>query len=320
MKSCASHGKYYKRLDNHICLKHKGISLVEASRIPKARENRIKKIEKYHHPPLKINKLNRQAEDNSCGNDAPALCIGSADQPQTAKRRLFSNDPLSTVAKTSPGEKTHIIFMKPQHFPSQKGDISQQFPKHDENVSRSDGEFPISKGKSRIHVDVTSITGCSLQQQELFRFLVHNTTSYAVRSVLCFVNEGSKTIEDYNHNSFLCRDVFGQVSLPFLEQVWQHRITIMSYFRKLGMYPHIGKRVDNCLACREKGGKCKCPALDQSVYLLCKQSCNVDKFTCNKCRHWPARLHICIDFFFCPKCEQDYKEAPKYMNPYTYGV
>ena len=72
---------------------------------------------------------------------------------------------------------------------------------------------------------------------------------------------------------------------------------MMSYYRKLGMYSHIGKRVDKCLARDEKGGRCKCPALDQFVFLFVKQSCNVDRFQCGKCKNWPILLAHLLQFF-----------------------
>ena len=91
-----------------------------------------------------------------------------------------------------------------------------------------------------------------MQQQELFRFLVHNTTllSYAVCSVLCFVNEGSKTIEDY-HNSLLCRCLGTGISVFFGASLATSYCNneLLSQVRNVPTYC---KRVDNCLACREK--------------------------------------------------------------------
>jgi hypothetical protein len=232
----------------------------------------------------------------------------------SVKRCLFSENPLTVEEKPKARSKKRT-FQKPQQLamPMQQK-CYETIDKHSEKMTI---KIPNSTENS-MATNTSHTPDIALPELELIRFLVHSTSSYAVRSLLCFIRERSKSVEDY-HNSPLCREVFGPVSLYFLEQVWQYRIAIMSYYRKLGMYPHIGKRADKCLACDEKGGRCTCAALDPSVFLFVKQSCNVDRFQC-KCKNWPILSHICYDFFFCKKCAQVYKDAPTYLNRSRYCI
>ena len=95
---------------------------------------------------------------------------------------------------------------------------------------------------------------------EMVRFLVHNTVSlYSVFSLLAFLrSDPNRSIRDYYHSN-IKQDVFGDVSLPFLEDVYEN---LSSYYRHLGCYPKVdGKRVDTCLACGEKHSGCICPKL-----------------------------------------------------------
>lgn len=153
---------------------------------------------------------------------------------------------------------------------------------------------------------------CSTEKgnASLVRFLIHNTMPYAVRSLICFVHKG-KTVADY-FISKLCQQVFGAVSLPFLESVYSHKVEIMSYYRKLRMYPNIGRRTDHCLACNKTGGGCECPTLDVSFHLFCRKKCDVSEFVC-KCKVWiiPA-TQVCYDFFFCDVCAKYYKDSSQY--------
>ena len=74
---------------------------------------------------------------------------------------------------------------------------------------------------------------------DTLRFLLHNcTSSYNVCSLLWFVKKGG-SVKEVLYGK-VCKDVFGEVSLSFLQEVYQHRITIMSYYRRLGCYPNVG--------------------------------------------------------------------------------
>ena len=155
-----------------------------------------------------------------------------------------------------------------------------------------------------------------MESASLVRLLIHNTMPYTVRSLLCFVREKG-TVAEY-FNSELCREVFcrsGRPSLPFLENVYRHRVVIMSYYRKLGMYPNIGRRTDYCLACNKTGGRCDCPTLDGSFHLFCRKQCDVGEYLC-KCKDWVSPwTHLCYDFYFCDICKKSYKDSSRY-KPY----
>ena len=63
------------------------------------------------------------------------------------------------------------------------------------------------------YVRTTTKTEYPLPEKELFRSLVHNTYSYAVCSLICFVNE--KSIQDYQSIvAFFTVDVYGGRELP----------------------------------------------------------------------------------------------------------
>ena len=267
-------------------------------------------MQKYKYQPLKIKKNSqckkvKFGDNNASGNETNRVSV---------KRCLFTENPSLALENETRAMSKKRAFEKPRQ-------LRMSMPKRLKIIDQHSGKMSINMPnttKNSMAKNTSPTPEIALPKLELIRFLVHSTTSYAVRSLLSFLSERSKSVEDY-HNSPLCREVFGHVSLHFLEQVWHYRIEIMSYYRKLGMYPHIGKRVDICLACDKKGGRCKCPALDPSVFLFVKQSCNVNRFQCDKCKNWPVLSHICYDFFFCKKCDQVYKDAPTYItNPSTY--
>ena len=198
--------------------------MAEVNRIPRDNQmEKMKKCKSLKGPPLKINKPSLSMCSDGSASASPDLPV--TNDAHTVKRCLFTEDPLPKTQKQQ-------VFSKPRQCVTR--------------VTRSTKASPTQ----RIGTSSMSVATVSTPELECIRFLIHNTSSYAIKSLLCFVNEG-KSVEDY-HNSILCRQVFGPVSLSFLEQVWQHRVVTMSYRRKLGMYPHIGKRVDKCLACQEK--------------------------------------------------------------------
>ena len=104
---------------------------------------------------------------------------------------------------------------------------------------------------------------------EWLRFLVHNTNSYCVRSLLIYLKQHpSRSINDY----------------------------------------YQGRRIGTCLACGKKDGKCDCPKISPSFYVYCRYHCPF-KFDCNKCKKTSAKknFHDRFDFFFCKTCDKYYR-------------
>lgn len=158
-------------------------------------------------------------------------------------------------------------------------------------------------------------------QAAIVRFLIHNTTAYGVRSLLCFLNENKNASVVNYFNARLCQDIFGLVSIAFLEAVYHHRVTLMSFYRKLVLHPKIGaRRTNHCLACDKTDGKCDCPTLDISFHLFCRKPCEVTTFNCKKCMNWVIPSHLCYDFFFCTICSEHFKETPVYLRKGVYQV
>ena len=215
-----------------------------------------------------------------------------------AKRRLFPKLPLAVARKVRYTKAPPFVL---QNRRQETAKIQDQEPKYPDNTSTMAMQLTITTER---------------ESASLVRFLIHNTMPYAVRSLLCFVREKG-TVADY-FNSELCREVFcriGRPSLPFLENVYRHRVAIMSYYRKIGMYPNIGRRTDYCLACDKTGGRCDCPTLDVSFHLFCRKQCDVGEYLC-KCKDWVSPwTHLCYDFFFCDICEKSYKDSSRY-KPY----
>ena len=148
---------------------------------------------------------------------------------------------------------------------------------------------------------------------EMVRFLVHNTVSlYSVLSLLAFLrSDPNRSISDYYHSN-IKQDVFGDVSLSFLEDVYENREYLSSYYRHLGCYPKVdGKRVDTCLACGEKHGGCICPKLSPEFYVFCRKRCSPN-FKCPKCQRFCYMIfHDCYDYFSCKRCDDDFKAMMK---------
>lgn len=153
---------------------------------------------------------------------------------------------------------------------------------------------------------------------DTLRFLIHNCTgSYNVCSLLWFVKKGGSIIDYYN--SKVCKDVFGEVSLSFLQEVYHHRVPIMSYYRRLGCYPNVGvAMLKTCIACDEVGKNCQCPALGTSFNLFCRQPCSTTEFDC-KCKNWSTSAHMCFDSFSCAICDEYYKSTSQTSRP-SYAV
>ena len=145
--------------------------------------------------------------------------------------------------------------------------------------------------------------------REWLRYLAHNTNSYKVRSLLVFLKQHlNRSIADYYYTK-LREDVYGHISLSFLEHVYEKRVELLSYFQKRGCYPYEdGKRPDYCLACDKKGGKCVCVKIPPSFYVFCRYRCPA-KYDCAKCkkRKDDMSFHNCYDFFFCKKCDEYYR-------------
>ena len=62
------------------------------------------------------------------------------------------------------------------------------------------------------------------------RFLLHNTYYYSILSLLLFVRDKGPVLE-YN-GAKICKDVFREVSLEFLNAMHQYRIPFLSYHRR----------------------------------------------------------------------------------------
>ena len=181
--------------------------------------------------------------------------------------------------------------------------------KKKQKASRNEGTKPGKKRHSMKRNLYTSLAFESSDTREWLRFLAHNTNSYKVRSLLVFLKQHPKrSITDYFYTK-LREDVYGQVSLSFLQQVDKKRVEQLSYFRKLGCYPYEGgKRPNHCLACDKKGGKCDCMKIPPSFYVFCRYRCP-EKYDCAKCKKSKNDMyfHDCYDFFFCKKCDEYYR-------------
>lgn len=279
----------------------------------------LKRIGTFHYPSLKIGESPSPMHTNNGRGGIHASSSGKNSKsphktPRDIKRCLFNDDLALSIPK--PIKKNlQVFFCKSQPRARQKRRIqmsTKSVPRAQQFTRLSIHCFAINSSKS--YKDNATDQEL-LPDRELFRFLIHNTSAYRVRSLLCFICEKGKSVQDY-HNSTLCRDVFGPVGLGFLEQVFEHRIPLMTYYRqyqRLGIFPFIERRVNNCLACTEKDGRCKCPALDVSVFLFCRVSCDAEHYDCRICKNWTVRSHLCYDFFFCEICEGSFKEAPTYL-------
>ena len=160
-----------------------------------------------------------------------------------------------------------------------------------------------------------SFDAAEKESRESLRFLVHNTNLYMVHSLLVYLQQHpNPSISDYYHTK-LPEDVFGDVSLSFLRNIHVKRCKLLSYYRRLGCYPNEGgKRLDTCLACNKKNGKCDCQKTLPSFYVYCRYHCPL-MFDCNKCKKTSAdkNFHDCFVFYFCKACDEYYRTTK--MSP-----
>ena len=270
-------------------------------------------------------------DENTSTSVEHAGPVGEAcSKPQTAKNEdtntiliipaspssSTSDENTSTSVLTTDEVKRCLFAEKPK---DEKNESVHRFAKPTENTLQQVRQ----KNKMPIQMPINNIisvhhytsfydnkTNVGEWSAETLRFLIHNTYSYSVRSLLCFVREKG-SVSEY-HCTAIGKDVFGKVPLSFLEDVYRHRIPIMSFYRRLGCYPYVGeKRVKTCMACDEAGDNCGCPALDTSFYLFCRRPCSKSVFECNKCKNWTVSPHLCFDFFFCEKCDEYYTGSTK---------
>lgn len=213
------------------------------------------------------------------------------------ERRLFARATPFTTQGRSNSQKSRKIFT-----------ISEKLHNLEKMANKICTDHYIRDDTSQIEIESSEEWSAPT-----LRFLIHNTCSYSVRSLLSFVEQKGSVAEYHKLES--CKEVFGPVSLSFLEEVYKHKIPIMSFYNKKGRYPD-GDRVEKCIACNKTGGKCECPALDTSIYLFCRQPCVKDKFDCDKCKKWiQISTHLCYDFFFCEICDEEFKSSQKH-KPY----
>ena len=146
--------------------------------------------------------------------------------------------------------------------------------KKKQKTSRNEGTKPGKKRHSVKRNLYTSLVFESSDTREWLRFLAHDTNSYKVQSLLVFLKQHpNRSITDYFYTK-LREDVYGQVSLSFLQHVHQKRVELLSYFRKLGCYSYEGgKRPNHCLACDKKGEKCDCMKITPSFFVFCRYRC-----------------------------------------------
>ena len=316
--SCVHVGKHFMRLDCHLNRCHKGITRAMNERLAmpsweKQNSDRNGSKCMLHSCKKQVKHLERHLCNVHGMTYATYLEETKYHDPVTPTEQNFSPKKLVRLSKLieSSSNFTHQNDLIVRGTPEWKYKDKTEAKK--ESVKCSGSESVQSASVLDVHLVARDLNRSFDSEEneslEWLRFLVHNTNSYSLRSLLIYLKQHpSRSINDYYHTK-LREDVFGTISLSFLKNVYVKRHKLLSYYKRLGYFPNEGgRRVGTCLACGKKGGKCDCPKISQSFYVYCRYHCPL-KFGCNKCKKTSAKknFHDCFDFFFCKTCDEYYR-------------
>ena len=316
--SCVHVGKHFMRLDCHLSRCHKGITRAMNERLAMpswAEQNSNKNGSKcmIHSCKKQVKHLERHLSNVHRMTYATYLEETKCTDPVIPSEQSFSPNKHVRLSELI-GSSSSFICQNELIVPdTPEWKYKNNAKAKKDGVKCSDSES-VQSGSGVVTNVVTrdlsrSFDAAEKESREWLRFLVHNTNSYMVRSLLVYLKQHpNRSISDYYHTK-LREDVFGNVSLSSLKNVYVKRCKLLSYYRRLGCYPNEGgRKVDTCLACDKKNGKCDCPKTSPSFYVYCRYHCHLT-FDCNKCKKTSTgnRFHDCFDFFFCKTCDEYYR-------------
>lgn len=150
---------------------------------------------------------------------------------------------------------------------------------------------------------------------EHLRFLAYNTSADGIWFFLVAIKRLKYSLAQFQ-KSRICRVMFGEITISTLQDIYLHRMYLMSYYRMSRHYPYPNKEIiEKCLACNAtKCGSCECPVLSKSFYVFCRRQCS-SKWNCKKCLGFDfTPSHVCFDFFHCERCHEDYLSKSRHKS------
>lgn len=265
----------------------------------------------YHSSFLEQIRRKQCSFSNACKN----VTSSSGRQKKNQNGSSDANEGAHSDAPKTSSLRSKINVVKRCLFTERKKNKDIRFVKPTFYEKQDNKTGPGQKGKATLinlpqTVETSKNDFIGEWPANVLRFLLHNTYYYSILSLLLFVRDKGPVLE--YHGTKICKDVFGEVSLEFLNAVYQYRIPLPSYHRRnRECRQYYGSEKKHCIACNKTGVNCDCPVIDESFYVYCKQPCPKPEFDCNKCKKWRVSQHVCPDFFFCETCDKYYKTTIK---------
>ena len=183
---------------------------------------------------------------------------------------------------------------------AEESETSELAISHDVSMSESDA---IPQDSFDLDAELHS----NEYNDEHLRFLAHNTSADGIWFFLVAIKRLKYSLAQFQ-KSRICRVMFGEITISTLQDIYLHRMYLMSYYRMSRHYPYPNKEIiEKCLACNAtKCGSCECPVLSKSFYVFCRRQCS-SKWNCKKCLGFDfTPSHVYFDFFHCERCHEDY--------------
>ena len=307
VKGCIKYGTHLKRLDKHLKRKHYTLSQkqhdylkvpVEPNR-PKYMQYRRKEVCKLCQrtsllgPHLrKIHKMSREDYNNLNPN---------------VDREIEKNDKSEHGTQTS--SNLMNISVDPEPITRKRSgtlhEAMTEIEKHWEPK-------PIMKSTEarKVVKETTGNQKCLLPPiaeelypvEEMVRLFVHKMYSYQViatgQAVQKKKDEDNLSIAQYLHGTCMNNLTIAECEtaielLPYLCQYFR--------FQRYYKYPKFP-----CVCLSDS-----CTPVDNTFILYCKRSCR-ETLNCKACKSFPRlNIHLCIDFFHCKTCDEDFKWSEK---------
>ena len=122
--------------------------------------------------------------------------------------------------------------------------------------------------------------------------------------------------------SCICRDIFGEISLRTLTEIYQYRRYLVAFYRKAKYvcYPFDTKNltIGNCLACgTTKNEDCECPVVIDAFYKAAKVFRCPENYSCKRCLSpYGKGCGMHTDFYHCKICNESYKTRNELQAKY----
>ncbi|CAB3998113.1 Hypothetical predicted protein [Paramuricea clavata] len=329
ISDCPQFGKFLKRLDNHLLASHPGVTRGENDNKPLkltlVNKTRVKCLlrgcekEVIHFKQHLKNRHKMGMEDyvKIISEKEAGIFYESSTSSQSLTTSEIPGSTHSTPESLAP-----VQYPSPSFTPESPAFTVSSF-----NLS-SPSEYPIPPSPPPSHrifnADEHEIRELADDEFsfERFCYLKHQTTHYGLLAMCSHLRAHSMS---NFYASCIRRDIFGEISLQTLTEIYQYRRYLVAFYRKAkyACYPFDIKDliIGNCLACgTTKNEDCECPVATDDFYKAAKVYCCPEIYSCKRCLSPHGKgcgVHTdCIDFYHCKICNESNKTRNELQAKY----